>query len=89
MKYHVKDLKLAEQGKLRLDDPVEKHLPWFRIQQANPGSGPVTIQGLQVAAFDHMQPKGVIQVQWSDVVLYAAGQINGNQLGSRILRLTP
>lgn len=50
---------------------------------------PVTIRDLQVVALDHMQQKGTILVQWSDVLLYAGGQINGNQLGSRIVRLAP
>jgi hypothetical protein len=50
---------------------------------------PATIRQLQVVAFDQMQQKGSIQVEWADVLLYAGGQINGNQLGSRIVRLGP
>ena len=33
-------------GRLRLDDPVEKHLPWFDIEVTSPDSGEVTIEGL-------------------------------------------
>jgi CubicO group peptidase (beta-lactamase class C family) len=33
-------------GRLRLDDPVKKHLNWFTIQQIAPGTGEVTIEGL-------------------------------------------
>lgn len=33
-------------GKLDLDDPVAKHLPWFRIRGAEPGSPPVTVRGI-------------------------------------------
>jgi CubicO group peptidase (beta-lactamase class C family) len=33
-------------GKLDLDDPVAKLLPWFRIQGAEPGSPPVTVRGI-------------------------------------------
>jgi CubicO group peptidase (beta-lactamase class C family) len=33
-------------GKLDLDDPVAAHLPWFRIQGAEPGSPPVTVRGI-------------------------------------------
>jgi CubicO group peptidase (beta-lactamase class C family) len=33
-------------GKLDLDDPVAKHLPWFRIQGAESGSPPVTVRGI-------------------------------------------
>jgi hypothetical protein len=50
---------------------------------------PVTVRDIQVVSFERMQEKGMIMVLWSDVLLYAAGQINGNQLGSRIVRLTP
>lgn len=53
-------LQLREQGKLRLDDPVEKHLPWFRMKPAGPDDGPITIEqllshssGLQREAGDH------------------------------------
>ena len=28
-------MQLREQGKLRLDDPVSKHLPWFRVTSAD------------------------------------------------------
>ncbi len=50
---------------------------------------PATIRDIQVVSIDHMQEKGMIVVLWSDVLLYAAGLINGNQLGSRIVRLAP
>ena len=33
-------------GKLRLDDPVSKFLPWFTIKRTNPESGEITIEGL-------------------------------------------
>jgi CubicO group peptidase (beta-lactamase class C family) len=33
-------------GKLDLDDPVAKHLPWFRMQGAETGSPPVTVRGI-------------------------------------------
>ena len=28
-------MQLREQGKLRLDDPVSKYLPWFRVKAAD------------------------------------------------------
>ncbi len=53
-------LQLREAGKLRLDDPVVKHLPWFRMQPAGPDDGPITIEqllshssGVQREAGDH------------------------------------
>jgi CubicO group peptidase (beta-lactamase class C family) len=39
-------MQLRDQNKLRLDDPVEKHLPWFKIKDPHGNSQPVTIQHL-------------------------------------------
>lgn len=39
-------LQLRDQGKLRLDDPVAKHLPWFRPKGFSPERGDITIEGL-------------------------------------------
>ena len=39
-------MQLREQGKLRLDDPVSKHLPWFRVKPAEPDAPPITIEDL-------------------------------------------
>ena len=39
-------MQLREQGKLRLDDPVSKHLPWFKMRGASPDDPPVTIEEL-------------------------------------------
>jgi CubicO group peptidase (beta-lactamase class C family) len=39
-------MQLRDAGKLRLDDPLQKHLSWFDIQQVHKGSGPITIEGL-------------------------------------------
>jgi CubicO group peptidase (beta-lactamase class C family) len=38
-------MQLRDVGKLRLDDPVASHLPWFRLKTAQ-GEGDVTIEGL-------------------------------------------
>ena len=53
-------LQLREAGKLRLDDSVSKHLPWFTMKSAGPDDGPTTIEqllshssGLQREAGDH------------------------------------
>lgn len=32
--------------RLRLDDPVSRHLPWYRVKSSNPESGEVTIAGI-------------------------------------------
>lgn len=39
-------VQLRDQGRLQLDDPVEKYLPWFRIQQRFPNAAPITIRQL-------------------------------------------
>lgn len=53
-------MQLREAGKLRLDDPVVKYLPWFKVKPAGPDDGPITIEqllshssGLQREATDH------------------------------------
>jgi len=39
-------LQQRDAGKLRLDDPVSRHLPWFRIKSSESESADVTIEGL-------------------------------------------
>ena len=39
-------MQLRDAGKLRLDDPVERYLPWFRIEPASPDDPPITIEQL-------------------------------------------
>ncbi len=39
-------MQLREQGKLRLDDPVVKYLPWFTLKPAGDDDGEVTIEEL-------------------------------------------
>ncbi|MGI9140319.1 MAG: serine hydrolase domain-containing protein [Gemmatimonadaceae bacterium] len=53
-------MQLREEGKLRLDDRVDQHLPWFRMKPAGDDDGPITIEqlvthasGLQREAGDH------------------------------------
>jgi CubicO group peptidase (beta-lactamase class C family) len=53
-------MQLREDGKLGLDDPVVKHLPWFKAAPAGDDDGPITIEellshssGLQREAGDH------------------------------------
>ena len=36
-------LQLRDEGKLRLDDPVEQHLPWLSIEATPPDADPITI----------------------------------------------
>ena len=53
-------MQLREEGKLRLDDPVQKYLPWFQAKPAGDDDGVITIEqllshvsGLQREAGDH------------------------------------
>ncbi len=53
-------MQLREEGKLRLDDPVEKYLSWFKAAPAGDDDGQITIEqllshssGLQREAGDH------------------------------------
>ena len=39
-------MQLREQGRLRLDDPVSKYLPWFQVRPAGDDDGPITIEQL-------------------------------------------
>jgi D-alanyl-D-alanine carboxypeptidase len=39
-------MQLREAGKLRLDDPVSKYLPWFKMQPAEPDDPSITIEEL-------------------------------------------
>src|SRR5262245_15512289 len=39
-------LQLRDAGKLRLDDPVAAHLPWFQVKLADPDAPPITIRHL-------------------------------------------
>ncbi len=39
-------LQLRDQGKLRLDDPVSLHLPWFRVRNPFPDAPEITIRHL-------------------------------------------
>ena len=39
-------LQQRDAGRLRLDDPVSRHLSWFKIAPSDGESGPVTIEGM-------------------------------------------
>ena len=39
-------MQLREQGKVRLDDPVRSHLPWFTLRPAGDDDGDITVEQL-------------------------------------------
>lgn len=49
---------------------------------------PTTITTLEVLAFEQMVQSNTITITWNDLLGFVNGEINGNQLGSRILRIT-
>lgn len=42
----VSVMQLRDRGLLDLRDPVEKHLPWYAVEQRFEGSPPVTVEGI-------------------------------------------
>ena len=71
-------MQLREEGKLRLDDPVEKYLPWFKAKPAGDDDGTITIEqllshssGMQREAGDHwtsfnFPTEDELRLQYSD-----------------------
>lgn len=39
-------MQLRDEGRLRLDDSIQRHLPWFEIKPTYPESPPITVQSL-------------------------------------------
>ena len=46
-------LQLRDAGKLRLDDPLTQHVPWFKIGQSHPEAPPITHANLRGPRFFH------------------------------------
>jgi len=51
-------LQQRDEGRLRLDDPVGRHLPWFHLKKTE-GEGDVTIEGLLTHASGLPQEPGI------------------------------
>lgn len=66
-------MQLRDAGKLRLDDPVSDHLPWFEVQNKFPDAPPITIQHL----LTHTSglPREAAFPYWSDTNFPTAAQI--------------
>ncbi len=58
-------MQLRDAGKLQLDDPVARHLPWFKVRNRHPEGPVVTIRHL----ITHTSglPREAAGVNWSDV----------------------
>jgi len=67
-------LKLRDDGKLQLDDPLEKYLPWFKhIQNPFPNPEPITIR--DVLTHSSGLPVQAASVNWTDLYLPSLEEI--------------
>lgn len=59
-------LQLRDAGKLRLDDPVARHLSWFKIRNAHTDGPTITVRHL----ITHTSglPREAVGVNWSDLI---------------------
>lgn len=58
-------LQLRDGGKLQLDDPVSKYLPWFRLQNKYPDSPVITIRHL--ITHTSGMPRELSATYWNDM----------------------
>ena len=67
-------LQLRDQGKLRLDDPVSLHLPWFRIRNPFPDTPEITIR--QLLTHTSGLPREADFPYWTDHVFPTREQLD-------------
>jgi D-alanyl-D-alanine carboxypeptidase len=58
-------LQLRDAGKLQLDDPVAKHLSWFRLQNRHPDSPTITVRHL--ITHTSGMPRELTGTYWNDM----------------------
>jgi D-alanyl-D-alanine carboxypeptidase len=68
-------LQLRDAGKLRLDDPITKYLPWFIIQNHYPDAPPITIRHLLTHTAG--LPREAAFPYWTDDTFPTREQIKG------------
>ena len=66
-------LQLRDQGRLRLDDPIQDHLPWFDIRNNHSESPRITIRHLLTHSSG--LPRESIHPAWSDLEFPNASQV--------------
>ncbi|MBC7187294.1 MAG: beta-lactamase family protein [Calditrichaeota bacterium] len=66
-------MQLRDAGKLALDDPVHKYLPWFTVQGQQPGWPPVTIR--QLLTHTSGLPREAAFPYWTDHVFPTREQL--------------
>lgn len=57
-------MQLREQGKVRLDDPVAKYLPWFQVKPAGSDDPPITVEELLMHASGLPREAGAHWTTW-------------------------
>ena len=65
-------MQLRDQGKVRLDDPVTKYLPWFKVKAAQPDDPPITIEELLTHSSGLSREAGS---HWSDYKFPDASEV--------------
>lgn len=65
-------MQLRDAGKIRLDDPLSKHLPWFAIQPAEADDPPITIEELLTHSSGLPREAGP---HWSELAFPDAGGV--------------
>jgi D-alanyl-D-alanine carboxypeptidase len=60
-------MQLRDAGRLQLDDPVAKHLPWFKIKNAHPEGPTITIRHL--VTHTSGLPREAAGLNWSDLTM--------------------
>lgn len=66
-------MQLRDAGKLRLDDPVSKHLPWFEVKPANEDDPPITIEHLLTHSSG--LPREAAAEYWTTFSFPSAGEV--------------
>lgn len=75
-------MQLRDAGRLQLDDPVERHLPWFRLQGRD-GHAPVTLR--QMLAHTAGLPRESARPYWTDYEFPTAEQIREALPGQTVI----
>lgn len=74
-------LQLRDAGKLRLDDPVARHLPWFRVESDFLHDGPITIR--QLLTHTSGLPREAAFAYWTEHVFPSRGELRAALPGQR------
>jgi D-alanyl-D-alanine carboxypeptidase len=77
-------MQLREDGKLRLDDPVATHLPWFTVKRADPDDPPITIEELLTGPPSTFQRARSCAASWQSGKRRSPPRSDGSTRTSRI-----